>query len=59
MNTQTSTFIVYYHRRGQKKTPYNQMRMKIRAKSTDKAIEKARKELGRNWTVEKASLYSK
>ena len=44
---------VYYHRKGEKKGGFNQMRISLDAKNAEDAVKKAKKELGKNWTIEK------
>ena len=47
---------VYYHRKGLKMNAWNQMKLHVQAKNTKEAIITAKKHLGENWTVEKATF---
>ena len=43
---------VYYHRKGEGETAYNQNRMYVEAMNSKSARSKARSELGSLWTIE-------
>ena len=54
MEKKQKEYYVYYHRRGEGETSFNQMRMKVKAKNASEAVKKGRKELSSIWVVEKA-----
>jgi len=47
------SYYVYYHRKGEGKTTFNQMRMRVEAKNAEIARRKAKEKLGKLWTIEK------
>ena len=47
-------YYVYYHRRGEKRGGFNQMGLSLDAKNAKDAIKKAKKKLGKKWTIESA-----
>ena len=47
---------VFYHKKGQKLTSFNNMSININAKNKNVAMTKAKNKLGKNWTIEKINL---
>ena len=48
------SYYVYYYRKGEGETTFNQNRIQVRAKSVTDAIQWTKKKLGKLWTIEKA-----
>ena len=51
-----TSYYVYYHRRGERETSFNQMRVRVEAANAEVAIRKAKSGLGKNWTIEKVKV---
>ena len=47
------SYYVYYHRKGEGETTFNQMRIRVEATNAEIAKKKSKEKLGVNWTIEK------
>lgn len=46
------SYYVYYHRKGEGETTFNQMRIRVEATDAKVARKKGKEKLGKNWTIE-------